>query len=194
MVRVAPDSMRDTLAAVMRGDTKRTIAPFSPLGCAKRWRRDRPFVGHQRRLFRNQATIRMLEFRDWLDRQFISSASSDGMIITSPTGRRRTRSPVAGRCCIQACRHGAGADLPHTLSDRRSSSAAGSQDPAGDAWASASARTATFDGQYNRNCCRAIRSSAASDVPAAALIHPRGSTTRHLPTQLRWGRGPSSAL
>jgi NAD+ kinase len=194
MVDVAPDSMRDTLAAVMRGEYEtddRTIL-------SARLRRaagssSGPFIAINDVVFRNQATIRMLEFETWLDRQFISSHRADGMIVSSPTGSTAYALSGGGPLLHPSLTAIALVPIcPHTLSDRPIVVSGDRTIRLVMRGAERTSATVTFDGQYNEDLLPGDSVEIDRAEFPLRLIHPRGHDYfAILRDKLRWGRGPN---
>jgi NAD+ kinase len=195
MVDVAPDSMREHLAAVLRGEFEtddRTILS----ACVRRANGSGagPFIAINDVVFRNQATIRMLEFETWLDRQFISLHRADGMIVASPTGSTAYALSGGGPLLHPSLSAIALVPIcPHTLSDRPIVVGADRTVRLVMGGAERTSATATFDGQYNEE----LQPGDAVEVARAPfplrLIHPRGfDYFAILRDKLRWGRGPQT--
>lgn len=194
MVDVAPDSMRDTLAAVIRGEYEiddRTIL-------SARVRRAAggdagPYIAINDVVFRNQATIRMLEFETWLDQQFISQHRADGMIVSSPTGSTAyalsgggplLHPSLSAISLVPIC--------PHTLSDRPIVVGGDRTIRLVMRGAERISATATFDGQYDENLLPGDSVEIQRAPFPLRLIHPRGfDYFAILRNKLRWGRGPA---
>ncbi len=195
LVDVAPDSMRETLAAVLNGEYEtddRTIlsARIRRVGGAEVG----PFLAINDVVFRNQATIRMLEFETWLDRQFISLHRADGMIVSSPTGSTAYALSGGGPLLHPSLSAIALVPIcPHTLSDRPIVVSGDRVVRLVMGGAERTGATATFDGQFNEE----LQPGDAVEVARAPfplrLIHPRGfDYFSILRDKLRWGRGPQT--
>lgn len=192
MVDVAPDSMRDTLAAVLNGEYEiddRTIL-------SARVRRAAggeagPYIAINDVVFRNQATIRMLEFETWLDQQFISLHRADGMIVSSPTGSTAyalsgggpiLHPSLSAISLVPIC--------PHTLSDRPIVVSADRTIRLVMGGSERISATATFDGQYDESLLPGDSVEIQRAPYPLRLIHPRGfDYFAILRDKLRWGRG-----
>ena len=192
MVDVAPDSMRDTLAAVLHGEYEiddRTIL-------SARVRRAAggeagPYIAINDVVFRNQATIRMLEFETWLDQQFISLHRADGMIVSSPTGSTAyalsgggpiLHPSLSAISLVPIC--------PHTLSDRPIVVSADRTIRLVMGGSERISATATFDGQYDESLLPGDSVEIQRAPYPLRLIHPRGfDYFAILRNKLRWGRG-----
>jgi NAD+ kinase len=191
LVDVAPDSMRETLAAVMRGEYEtddRTIlsARVRRAGGGEAG----PYVAINDVVFRNQATIRMIEFETWLNQQFISLHRADGMIVSSPTGSTAyalsgggpiLHPSLSAISLVPIC--------PHTLSDRPIVVNGDCNIRLVMGGADRTSATATFDGQYDEN----LQPGDSVEINRAPfplrLIHPRGfDYFAILRSKLRWGR------
>lgn len=195
MVDVAPETMRDKLAAVLEGEHKiedRLILQSRILRNGKAPGQYRLAVNDV--VVRNQATIRMLEFETWLEQEFISSHRADGIIVTSPTGSSAyalsgggpllhpTLSAIA---LVPIC--------PHTLSDRP---IVVSDDRPIRILVHGADRVqamASFDGQTNERIGAGDIVEVRKAPFSLRMIHPTGhSHFRILRDKLRWGSGPDA--
>ncbi|MGB0955602.1 MAG: NAD(+)/NADH kinase, partial [Panacagrimonas sp.] len=80
MVDIPPEGMQDAICAVLDGDhdsEERLILSATLERNGEKDRKVRTSVNDV--VIRNQATIRMIEFETWMDREFISSHRADGM-------------------------------------------------------------------------------------------------------------------
>ena len=196
MVDVAPESMDESLTAIIGGDyvtEERLLLSASVERGGKRDGATRLAVNDV--VIRNQATIRMIEFETWLDREFISNHRADGMIVASPTGSTAyalsgggpiLHPSLSAISLVPIC--------PHTLSDRPI--VVDGQRPIRIVIRGVDRAQAmvTFDGQTSET----LEPGDVVEVSRAAhpltLIHPTGySYFRILRDKLRWGSGPSSA-
>ncbi|HZP11990.1 MAG TPA: NAD(+) kinase [Nevskiaceae bacterium] len=192
MVDVAPDSMRETLAAVMNGEYEvddRTILSARVRRAAGN--QGGPYIAINDVVFRNQATIRMLEFETWLDQQFISLHRADGMIVSSPTGSTAyalsgggpiLHPSLSAISLVPIC--------PHTLSDRPIVVSGDRTVRLVMGGSERISATATFDGQYDENLLPGDSVEIQRAPFPLRLIHPRGfDYFAILRDKLRWGRG-----
>jgi NAD+ kinase len=196
MVDVPPESMHEGLAAVIGGDyvtEERLLLSASVERGGSRDGGTRLAVNDV--VIRNQATIRMIEFETWLDREFISNHRADGMIIASPTGSTAYALSGGGPLLHPSLSAIALVPIcPHTLSDRPI--VVDGQRPIRIVIRGVDRAQAmvTFDGQTSET----LEPGDVVEVSRAAhplsLIHPVGySYFRILRDKLRWGSGPSSA-
>ena len=195
MVDVAPDSMRDTLAAVMRGEYEaddRTI--LSARIHRTNGPESGPFIAINDVVFRNQATIRMLEFETWLDAQFISLHRADGMIVSSPTGSTAYALSGGGPLLHPSLSAIALVPIcPHTLSDRPIVVGGDRIVKLVMGGADRTSATVTFDGQFNEELAAGDAVEVGRAPFPLRLIHPRGfDYFSILRNKLRWGRGPQT--
>ena len=195
MVDVAPDSMRDTIAAVLRGEYE---ADDRTILSARIHRTNGPaagpFIAINDVVFRNQATIRMLEFETWLDDQFISLHRADGMIVSSPTGSTAYALSGGGPLLHPSLSAIALVPIcPHTLSDRPIVVSGDRTVKLVMGGADRTSATVTFDGQFNEELAAGDSVEVARAPFPLRLIHPQGfDYFSILRNKLRWGRGPQT--
>ncbi len=196
MVDVAPESMNESLTAIIGGDyavEDRLLLSATVERGGSRDGSARLAVNDV--VIRNQATIRMIEFETWLDREFISNHRADGMIIASPTGSTAYALSGGGPLLHPSLSAIALVPIcPHTLSDRPI--VVDGQRPIRIVIRGVDRAQAmvTFDGQTSET----LEPGDVVEVSRAAhplrLIHPTGySYFRILRDKLRWGSGPASA-
>ena len=194
MTDVAPESMHEHLAAIVRGQYESEERLLLSATVERNGKRD-----GARRLavndvvIRNQATIRMIEFETWLDHEFISSHRADGVIVASPTGS--TAYALSGGGPLLHPRLSALALVPicpHTLSDRPI--VVDGQSPIRIVIRGVDRAQAmvTFDGQTSETLEPGDVVEVGRAERGLRLIHPTGySYFRILRDKLRWGSGPS---
>lgn len=195
MVDVAPESMHENLAAIVRGEYESEERLLLSARIERHGKRDgatRLAVNDV--VIRNQATIRMIEFETWLDREFISSHRADGVIVASPTGS--TAYALSGGGPLLHPRLSAIALVPicpHTLSDRPI--VVDGQSPIRIVIRGVDRAQAmvTFDGQTSETLEPGDVVEVRRAERGLRLIHPTGySYFRILRDKLRWGSGPSA--
>lgn len=86
MVDVAPEDMRATLDQVLKGRFVRERRMLLTAEIQRGKRSSGPYLAINDVVVRNKATVRMLEFETWMDREFISQHRADGIIVATPTG------------------------------------------------------------------------------------------------------------
>jgi NAD+ kinase len=194
MTDVAPESMHEHLAAIVRGQYESEDRLLLASWVERNGKRDgatRLAVNDV--VIRNQATIRMIEFETWLDREFISSHRADGVIVASPTGS--TAYALSGGGPLLHPRLSALALVPicpHTLSDRPI--VVDGQSPIRIVIRGVDRAQAmvTFDGQTGETLEPGDVVEVRRAERSLRLIHPTGySYFRILRDKLRWGSGPS---
>jgi NAD+ kinase len=194
MVDVAPESMHEHLAAIVRGQYESEERLLLSAIVERNGRRDggtRLAVNDV--VIRNQATIRMIEFETWLDREFISNHRADGVIVASPTGS--TAYALSGGGPLLHPRLSAIALVPicpHTLSDRPI--VVDGQSPIRIVIRGVDRAQAmvTFDGQTSETLEPGDVVEVRRAERCLRLIHPTGySYFRILRDKLRWGSGPA---
>lgn len=195
MTDVAPESMHEHVAAIVSGQYEVEDRLLLSSCVERNGRRDgstRLAVNDV--VIRNQATIRMIEFETWLDREFISSHRADGVIIASPTGS--TAYALSGGGPLLHPRLSALALVPicpHTLSDRPI--VVDGQSPIRIVIRGVDRAQAmvTFDGQTSETLEPGDVVEVRRAERGLRLIHPTGySYFRILRDKLRWGSGPST--
>ena len=195
MTDVAPESMHEHVAAIVTGQYEVEDRLLLSSTIERNGRRDgstRLAVNDV--VIRNQATIRMIEFETWLDREFISSHRADGVIIASPTGS--TAYALSGGGPLLHPRLSAIALVPicpHTLSDRPI--VVDGQSPIRIVIRGVDRAQAmvTFDGQTSETLEPGDVVEGRRAERSLRLIHPTGySYFRILRDKLRWGSGPST--
>jgi NAD+ kinase len=194
MTDVAPESMHEHLAAIVRGQYESEERLLLAACVERNGKRDgatRLAVNDV--VIRNQATIRMIEFETWLDREVISSHRADGVIVASPTGS--TAYALSGGGPLLHPRLSALALVPicpHTLSDRPI--VVDGQSPIRIVIRGVDRAQAmvTFDGQTSETLEPGDVVEVRRAERGLRLIHPTGySYFRILRDKLRWGSGPS---
>lgn len=196
MVDVRPEDIGETLDAVLRGE----LAIEERLLLEARLHRadssELPLLRAVNDVVvRNQASIRMLEFETWIDKEFISQHRADGIVISTPTGSTAyalsgggpvLHPSVSAIALVPIC--------PHTLSDRPIVV------PAGGVIrvvlrGEFSGVSVTCDGQVSVTLNTGDIVEVASSPHPLRLIHPRNySYFELLRSKLHWGRGPSGAM
>lgn len=195
MTDVAAESMHDHVAAIVSGQYEVEDRLMLSAAVERNGRRD----GSSRLavndvVIRNQATIRMIEFETWLDREFISSHRADGVIVASPTGS--TAYALSGGGPLLHPHLSAIALVPicpHTLSDRPI--VVDGQSPIRIVIRGVDRAQAmvTFDGQTSETLEAGDVVEVRRAERSLRLIHPTGySYFRILRDKLRWGSGPST--
>lgn len=195
MVDVAPDAMRDTLAAVLHGEYEADDRTILSARIRRAGGQDAgPFIAINDVVFRNQATIRMLEFETWLDNRFISLHRADGMIVSSPTGSTAYALSGGGPLLHPGLSAIALVPIcPHTLSDRPIVVGGDRVVKLVMGGADRTSATATVDGQFNEELQPGDAVEIARAPFALRLVHPRGfDYFAILRDKLRWGRGPQT--
>lgn len=196
MVDVAPESMQEHLAAIVGGDYEsenRLLLSATVERGGERGGVARLAVNDV--VIRNQATIRMIAFETWLDREFISHHRADGMIVASPTGSTAYALSGGGPLLHPALSAIALVPIcPHTLSDRPI--VVDGERPIRIVIGGVDRAQAmvTFDGQTSETLEPGdVVEVRRADYPLR-LIHPTGySYFRILRDKLRWGSGPAAA-
>jgi NAD+ kinase len=196
MVDVRPEDIGETLDAVLRGE----LAIEERLLLEARLHRadssELPLLRAVNDVVvRNQASIRMLEFETWIDKEFISQHRADGIVISTPTGSTAyalsgggpvLHPSVSAIALVPIC--------PHTLSDRPIVV------PAGPTIrvvlrGEVSGVNVTCDGQVSVTLNAGDTVEVSSSPHPLRLIHPRNySYFELLRSKLHWGRGPSANI
>jgi NAD+ kinase len=196
MVDVRPEEMAETLEAVLRGELE---VEERLLLEARLRRADGSELPLMRAVndvvVRNQASIRMLEFETWIDREFISQHRADGIVISTPTGSTAyalsgggpvLHPSVSAIALVPIC--------PHTLSDRPIVvPSAGTIRVV--LRGEVSGVNVTCDGQVSVTLGAGDTVEVARSPHPLRLIHPCNySYFELLRSKLHWGRGPSANI
>ncbi|MEQ1440543.1 NAD(+) kinase [Fontimonas sp. SYSU GA230001] len=192
MVDVAPDDMRETLAAIFAGEYLREERLLLEAHLRRGETVSGPFLAINDVVIRNQAAIRMLEFETWLDGEFISQHRADGFIVSSPTGSTAYALSGGGPVLHPSLEAMALVPIcPHTLSDRPI--VVGARQTVrivlrGDA---ATTAMCTCDGQSSESLAAGHSLEVRRAGARLSLIHPNNySYFNILRNKLHWGRGP----
>ncbi|MGQ0530898.1 MAG: NAD(+) kinase [Panacagrimonas sp.] len=195
MVDVAPESMHEHLATIIRGDYETEDRLVLSAVIERGGRRDEsPRLAVNDVVIRNQATIRMIEFQTWMDEEFISHHRADGVIVASPTGSTAyalsgggplLHPSLSAMVMVPIC--------PHTLSDRPIVVGGDRAIRIVISGVDRAQAMATFDGQTSETLEPEDMVEIRRAPHSLRLIHPRGySYFRILRDKLRWGSGPDT--
>ncbi len=203
LVDVSPEEIRETLAALLRGEYLSDTRPL--LEARVRGADGRLFpamLAVNDVVVRNLAAIRMLEFETWLANgldhetgwEFISQHRADGIIVSTATGSTAYALSSGGPVLHPALEAVAIVPIcPHTLSDRpivvpasRTIRIVLGVDPGG--------ATVTCDGQISVALGPGDAIEITRSPQVLRLIHPRSySYFELLRDKLHWGRGQGGA-
>ena len=195
MVDVAPESMHEHLAAIVRGEYEMEDRLVLSAVISRGGRRDDiPRLAVNDVVIRNQATIRMIEFQTWMDEEFISHHRADGVIVASPTGSTAyalsgggplLHPSLSAMVMVPIC--------PHTLSDRPIVVGGDRAIRIVISGVDRAQAMATFDGQTSETLEPEDMVEIRRAPRPLRLIHPKGySYFRILRDKLRWGSGPDT--
>lgn len=192
MVDVKPEEMRETLAAILKGDYVREQRLLLSATIRRGKKTIGPFLAINDVVIRNQAAVRMLEFETWHGMQFISLHRADGIIVSSPTGSTAYALSGGGPVLHPSLEALSLVPIcPHTLSDRPI--VVGCEQPVRIVLAGGDGTRAmcTADGQVNQDIVPGDVVEIRRARAALTLIHPSNHNFFHiLRNKLHWGRGP----
>lgn len=195
VVDVAPETMKETLSAVLRGDYEAEDRLVLSATVERAGKPDgAPRTAINDVILRNQATIRMIEFETWMGREFISSHRADGVIVASPTGSTAyalsgggplLHPGLSAMVLVPIC--------PHTLSDRPIVVGGDQTIRLVLRGVEGAQAMVTFDGQTSEMLDPGDIVEVRRAPFSLRLIHPPGySYFSILRNKLRWGRGPDA--
>ena len=193
MVDVAPENMHEHLSAIISGQYEPEDRLLLSAAVVRSGSSDgKPRLAVNDVVIRNQATIRMIEFETWLDREFISNHRADGVIVTSPTGSTAYALSGGGPLLHPSLQAIALVPIcPHTLSDRPIVVDGTKPIRIVIRGVDRAQAMVTFDGQTSETLEPGdVVEVRRADFPLR-LIHPTGySYFGILRDKLRWGSGP----
>ncbi|HKY90750.1 MAG TPA: NAD(+) kinase [Nevskiaceae bacterium] len=197
MVDVAPEAMRENLAAIIGGSFETEDRLLLSATVERPGVRDgAPRLAVNDVVVRNQTTLRMIEFETWLEGEFISHHRADGVIVASPTGSTAYALSGGGPLLHPGLSAIALVPIcPHTLSDRPIVVPDDRAIRLVIRGVDRAQAMATFDGQMSET----LEAGDVVEIKRAAypmrLIHPAGySYFAILRNKLRWGSGPETRL
>lgn len=195
MVDVAPETMRENLAAIIGGSYETEDRLLLSASIERPGARDGAVrLAVNDVVVRNQATIRMIEFETWMDDELISHHRADGVIVASPTGSTAYALSGGGPLLHPGLSAIALVPIcPHTLSDRPIVIPSDRTIRLVIRGVDRAQAMVTFDGQMSET----LEPGDVVEIRRAPypmrLIHPAGySYFAILRNKLRWGSGPET--